>query len=1128
MEGLGFPVEPSTRLVRLIALKKLLFPDPHKDFTLEMPRTKSPTDSFLSSRRYYDRTCQDERRGAPFSLPAAMHSSKKNLAYSDISTKQSNLQTVHGTRNDSKSLLLCEVSSPSICRSCAEHPMTNHDEHITDGDSLSTITQDNGSDLLPFLQDLRIKPNLARSYRRKLKDNGYEDILALYEADDEELQDLGIKIGHVKRLKRAVARSSSDHRITYNINDNKLNLSPGRTRATVGPPALLKSSQQLTESVKSMSLAKERIMRQAERILKLEAELSSAGKNPQSAPLKIRAPASEDASRLLSAEERLQAHRDRKRQENRYKDLSGKWEVPTPVKNKQDLKKRVKSKDDLVDRLNSTGSERRRKTEMQQAVDSVIHKYANAIEEDISDRKINARATKRSQNNIQLCRRQYSNHRKEDQADEAFGSFERSDHGQTRSQRATSEPARRFSKECEVSKRQCDTCNSCESVEEDLDDPGLFYCQRCWEEYELSASSPAADVPNKNLALPQSVLDSSARRRQEKLPALPPKDRALWIVHDNPQLGNQVVASGAKQMKCLIETKDFDREGCVRILTGTIDYSGAAEQSDIDRLRVSNIETGTECLRLRSVRGYLVDHSAIETRLSGNRSIREFHLKAGNATALTGKDATMSSREFLEGCKGSVDVIIDPQCSSGEWYPQREASSGENARKLAPQFRSKGVGYIRLGDDMGKNGQAFLSSDACRSFFSTSVATSSSFCGFEDDLAASKAQGMQVVPHGYGRGCSGSQGTKVAANDARERQMRSLTLDFSDDDEDSKNDYVDDCCNGEISTDEEGEEEVGAADILKHLQSAELAREMKWNEKVDLLNRLGEALGGSGIRSGDGQRGQGPRRDGDDRRPPPSRGHCTTALKVIQDVLGGKNVNVHVVRAAVQSVGNVGERLERELVSEPSWRPIMLEMLRLLKSRQLGPVSRANLRRLHGTCYTLANSLTCLSHALGLGKEAATVGKKRAGGRQRPGLAGGGRPKQFQSAPPTASSAALQASARARSSNNVEVVEWLAKAVEAERRMTGLVPMADRSALATLAGFFVSHVGHRDPRCRRNVLDGLLHVLVYGVHRLGLEVTDAQSLCSELQSTNPRGWKTIANKVHQVLEKEGRNPPDFA
>ena len=32
-------------------------------------------------------------------------------------------------------------------------------------------------------------------------------------------------------------------------------------------------------------------------------------------------------------------------------------------------------------------------------------------------------------------------------------------------------------------------------------------------------------------------------------------------------------------------------------------------------------------------------------------------------------------------------------------------------RKLAPQFRSAGIGYIRLGDDMSRNGLAFVSCD---------------------------------------------------------------------------------------------------------------------------------------------------------------------------------------------------------------------------------------------------------------------------------------------------------------------------------------------------------------------------------------------------------------------------------
>ena len=43
------------------------------------------------------------------------------------------------------------------------------------------------------------------------------------------------------------------------------------------------------------------------------------------------------------------------------------------------------------------------------------------------------------------------------------------------------------------------------------------------------------------------------------------------------------------------------------------------------------------------------------------------------------------------------------------WLPYWDADLPP--RKLAPQFRSAGVGYIRLGDDMSQNGLAFVSAD---------------------------------------------------------------------------------------------------------------------------------------------------------------------------------------------------------------------------------------------------------------------------------------------------------------------------------------------------------------------------------------------------------------------------------
>jgi len=52
----------------------------------------------------------------------------------------------------------------------------------------------------------------------------------------------------------------------------------------------------------------------------------------------------------------------------------------------------------------------------------------------------------------------------------------------------------------------------------------------------------------------------------------------------------------------------------------------------------------------------------------------------------------------LHGCSSRVDVILDPSHSQ-LWYPY-----WEGRRKMAPQFRSQGVGYLRLGDDMSRYG----------------------------------------------------------------------------------------------------------------------------------------------------------------------------------------------------------------------------------------------------------------------------------------------------------------------------------------------------------------------------------------------------------------------------------------
>jgi hypothetical protein len=45
-------------------------------------------------------------------------------------------------------------------------------------------------------------------------------------------------------------------------------------------------------------------------------------------------------------------------------------------------------------------------------------------------------------------------------------------------------------------------------------------------------------------------------------------------------------------------------------------------------------------------------------------------------------------KNLLRPCLGHVDVILDPYVTGGQWYPY-----WEGARRMAPQFRSKGIGY---------------------------------------------------------------------------------------------------------------------------------------------------------------------------------------------------------------------------------------------------------------------------------------------------------------------------------------------------------------------------------------------------------------------------------------------------
>ena len=104
--------------------------------------------------------------------------------------------------------------------------------------------------------------------------------------------------------------------------------------------------------------------------------------------------------------------------------------------------------------------------------------------------------------------------------------------------------------------------------------------------------------------------------------------------------------------------------------------------------------------------------------------------------------------------------------------------------------------------------------------------------------------------------------------------------------------------------------------------------------------------------------------------------------------------------------------------------------------------------------------------------------------------------------------------------NNIEVIEWVAEITERERSMEVIDPMLDRNGLSMLINLFFSHVDHREQRCRKNALDGLMHCVLYGVQRLELDLTRVMRMCSGLKETNPRGWNQIFTNVKLVLQEE--------
>ena len=179
----------------------------------------------------------------------------------------------------------------------------------------------------------------------------------------------------------------------------------------------------------------------------------------------------------------------------------------------------------------------------------------------------------------------------------------------------------------------------------------------------------------------------------------------LFIAHDNPQVGNTVAlrVENEGSLHVMIETKA--KCGATCFILASIIYSGCVEGVEAVDLEKPRGSQFIVCSCMTAMR---VDLATLPKRTNGD--ILEIDLQYALQHGAVDISSDLLMKDFLSNCIERVNIILDPSHTQ-LWYPYFEGT-----RKMAPQFRSKGVGYIRLGDEFSAYGTAFLSLDAGISF----------------------------------------------------------------------------------------------------------------------------------------------------------------------------------------------------------------------------------------------------------------------------------------------------------------------------------------------------------------------------------------------------------------------------
>lgn len=480
----------------------------------------------------------------------------------------------------------------------------------------------------------------------------------------------------------------------------------------------------------------------------------------------------------------------------------------------------------------------------------------------------------------------------------------------------------------------------------------------------------------------------------------------LYIFHDNPQLGCNVASVMAnREMELMLESKEEDT-GLTRFVLARCEYSGALEHAPTtegnESAAVADHPRGGQCLMCVPIRSVVCEIKALATRSVGD--IREVNLGEG-AVGITESRSLTTSKDMLDffrPCKARVDVVIDPM-RTNLWIPYWEAR-----RKMAPQFRSRGVGYIRLGDDMSRNGTAFLSTDAGVSFLDEGTYVVHSRDGMEPSF-----NGRGTFPGNLPRrtmSAGTAQGMKMSSTNGNNDPLAMTMTPHANTSYANSNTIS-------IPTDTNRDEMIRSC--LSALRgeggtTSGSKEDLKWSDRQALLEELYSLLSVA-----------------------PDTSSGASAISLLGDAISvvheclTRQKNPHVQRAATSCVRAIGESISVLTGNALAWRTLLAETIQLLRgaSKPVQEEARRTLSYLHSKfIISLASmsSSSVLEDVFGpstrSGSRSGSRGSSRGAGSGTPtarvGSASKTSPRSNTSTPSTPSSAS--------SANVSKVVQWVA------------------------------------------------------------------------------------------------------